>query len=460
MRFATVAVLSFLAVPAWAQAPARHPAAQSPAPKPLSAKPSPAKPPAKPDPLAQSYAALPEAERLGIQTDLIWTGDYNGIASAEFGPRAVAAVKAFQKRNGTKETGVLNPKERQQLASGARKRREAVGWRIVDDTATGARIGIPAKLAPAHSTVIGGSRWTSARGEVQIDTFRIAAPGTTLASVHEAQRKVADRKLTYNLARPEFFVVSGLQGLKKLYVRGHVKDGQVRGFSIQYDPSMEATLDAVVIAMSSGFQAFPAGAVAVAPPPRRKVEYGSGVFVSGEGHALTTRDLIVGCQTFSLAGYGPADRIAEDTETGLALLRIYGVRDLKPAALADEDVPSELTLIGVADPERQGGGGGVMLTAARITPGAAGQRPALEPAPTAGFTGAGAFDRSGRLAGLADLRLQVVAGPPVSTAARATLVPAAAIRTFLAAQKVSASQGAAGLDTAKAAVARVICVRQ
>ncbi len=50
--------------------------------------------------ILDSYNAIPLAERVAIQSDLIWTGDYNGVVSGEFGDRSIAAVKAFQKRNG------------------------------------------------------------------------------------------------------------------------------------------------------------------------------------------------------------------------------------------------------------------------------------------------------------------------------------------------------------------------
>src|SRR5258707_778341 len=62
--------------------------------------------------ILDSYAAIPLSDRVAIQSDLIWTGDYNGVLSGEFGERSVAAVKAFQKRKGGKETGVLNLQER------------------------------------------------------------------------------------------------------------------------------------------------------------------------------------------------------------------------------------------------------------------------------------------------------------------------------------------------------------
>ena len=85
--------------------------------------------------ILDSYAAIPLNDRVAIQSDLIWTGDYNGVLSGEFGERSVAAVKAFQKRKGGKETGVLNQPERAALSAAAKPKQETVGWRIVDDPA-------------------------------------------------------------------------------------------------------------------------------------------------------------------------------------------------------------------------------------------------------------------------------------------------------------------------------------
>ena len=118
------------------------------------------------DAIAASYTAIPLTERIAIQNDLVWTGDYNGLINGEFGERAIAAVKAFQKRNGGKETGVLNQPERAALAAAAKPKQEAVGWRMVRISSTGARIGIPAKLMPNTQVSGGISKWTSSRGEV------------------------------------------------------------------------------------------------------------------------------------------------------------------------------------------------------------------------------------------------------------------------------------------------------
>ena len=432
---------------------------------------------AKPDKAATSptkgaSSGMTEAERNALQSDLIWTGDYNGVVGAEFGDRAVAAIKAYQKRNGGKDTGVLTADERTKLAQAAKARQEQVGWRVVEDTGTGARLGIPTKLAPQSGQGKAGSRWQSGHGEVQIETFRVNAPGTTLASVFEQQKKEpAERKVEYNVLRGDFFVISGLQGLKKFYVRAQLKEnpegpakgGDVRGLTIRYDQAMEGTMDRVAVAMSSAFAAFPAP-LSGAPAPRRKVEYGTGFIVSSAGDIVTDADLLTGCEFIVAPPFGYAERIAEDG--GLALLRVNGARDLAPVALGgaggSAGAAGEVTLIGIADPQSQNGGSAVSAARGRIV--AAGGGSAIEPAPAAGFAGSAMIDRDGNLAGIVGLHPTSTGGggaqAGATTGVQAALVPTVAIAKFLNAQNIPAGTGRAGIEGAKAAAVRLICVRK
>jgi peptidoglycan hydrolase-like protein with peptidoglycan-binding domain len=458
MRFAlTLLVAMTMATSAAAQQPP-VPAAKPAAAKPTAVKRVAAKPAAG-NPLAKSYAALPEAERMAIQNELIWTGDFNGTAASEFGERAVTAVKAFQKRQGGKETGVLNLPERALLAGAAKRRQDAVGWRMLVDPVTGSRLAIAGKLTPQTAPIPGGTRWTSARGEVQVETFRVTAAGTTLQAVHEAQRKLENRKLSYNLLRPDFFVLSGLQGLKKFYTRAQLRGDEVRGFTVLYDQAVEGTVDPVAIAMSSAFNAFPTGPLA-APVPRRKVEYATGVAIDALGYVVTTHEATDACQTITLAGLGPADRIATDKPAGLALLRAYGARDLRPLDLGDTPAITEAaTLVGIADPQLQPNGAEAKVVPARVIAGSNGRR-LVEPPPSAGFSGAALVGRDGKLAGIVDLRPQQIASaggavPPT----QALLISADVIRAL--AQSAGAPLAATHYATdPKDSVRRVICVRK
>src|ERR1700691_815012 len=57
--------------------------------------------------LPAALAAIPEAERRAIQADLVWLGNFEGMSAEEFDGHTLDAIKAFQKRNNGKETGVL-----------------------------------------------------------------------------------------------------------------------------------------------------------------------------------------------------------------------------------------------------------------------------------------------------------------------------------------------------------------
>jgi peptidoglycan hydrolase-like protein with peptidoglycan-binding domain len=413
-----------------------------------------------PAPPRDTFSAISLADRIIIQSNLAWVGEYNGLINGEFDDKTIAAIKAYQRNRKFKETDVLNTQERALLAASAKAKQAQVGWSMVDDAVTGARLGLPTKQVPNKSPGKSGTRWSSPQGQVQVETFKIGKPGTTLASVYEQQKKEhSTRKLEVNFLRPDFFILSGMQRLKKFHVRAEFKDGEVRGMTLLYDQATETIMDPVAVVMSSAFTPFPGvtGAVAqIGPPPKRKVEYGTGIIVSAAGHILTDRQVTDGCNVIVVSGYGDAERQAEDQASELALIRVYGVPDLVPAAFTgDAGKSPDLTLVGLADPQAQGGGSTVSTVAAKL------KGDTLEPSPQLGFSGAGALDREGRFAGMVELKTAVVAAVDTANAQpQATMVPAPAIREFLDGQKVAPAPGRSGLEAAMASVVRVICVRK
>jgi len=236
------------------------------------------------------------------------------------------------------------------------------------------------------------------------------------------------------------------------------KGDEVRILTILYDQATENTVEPVVIAMSSAFNPFPTGALIAGPPPRKSVEYGTGIVVSDDGAIIADRQITDGCLAIAIPGYGHADRIAEDKDHDLALLRIYGARGLKPLGLNNGPAKSAVELTGIADPQSQGGGAAASSVRASIAPVGSGGDLALSPAPAVGFSGAAALDSDGKFAGIALLKPVIVAGPAnAAPAAQAALVNADIVREFLKANAVTAEGGS---TDAKAAVVRVICVRK
>jgi hypothetical protein len=268
------------------------------------------------------------------------------------------------------------------------------------------------------------------------------------------------RRVEYSAIRSDNFIISGMRGLRKFSVRAYSRDGEVRGFTMRFDQAMEGIVAPVMVAMASAFAPFP-DRIAPIAALTRKVDYGTGIIVSAVGHIVTDRKLTEGCQVIVIPGIGNAEPVARDGDHGLALLRVYGRSNLKPASFASSAPEnSDLTLVGVPDPHLQNGNAKpAELKARLIGPTAIELK---DPDPVAGFSGAAALDAQGRIAGMMETRSSVMLASTDATVPPVRLIPADTIRGFLAAHHVAPAQGAGdgSASNARAAVVRVICVRQ
>jgi Trypsin-like peptidase domain len=406
--------------------------------------------PAKPAGDVAAFAGISAGDRLKIEQELYWSGDYPGAASGE--DPIEAAIRSFQKRNKAKTTGTLTDEQRAELVAAADRHTREYGWRVVVDPTTGIRIGLPTKLMPNTHDAARGTRWSSPHGEVQVETFRIK--NAKLSAVFDDEKKQRPRTIEHSTLSDDGFFISGMQGLKYFSVRAKQRDGEVRGFTLLYDQMMEGIVAPAVVAMASAFSPFPER-----PSPfaalTKKVEYGTGLIVGTDGHILTAGKVVQNCGVIVADGLGNAERVAIDGEEGLALLRVYGAGKLPALALSREAPrPGDVTLIGIPDPKEQDGAKTLTEIKAKLVGGNAIEL--RQPVPVAGFSGAAALDAQGRFVGVMETRNFVLAStdpglPPVR------LVTAAAIRGFLAQHHVAAD-GQQG--NARAAAIRVICVRK
>jgi hypothetical protein len=339
------------------------------------------------------------------------------------------------------------------------ERAEAVpdgfGWRVVGDPATGMRIGLPTKLVPHAYDAPQGTRWSSAHGEIQVETFRIKQPGLTLSELFEREKHEPEsRKVMHSALDDDGFVISGMQGLKYFSVRARMRGGEIRGFTLLFDQAMQGIVAPVLGAMAKAFAPFPErnAPFAILAKP---VEYGTGLVVSRRGDIVTARKVAAGCHVIVVPGLGHAERIAVDRAEGLALLRVYGQDELAALPLTMPPARAgDVTLIGFPDPKDQNGVRKPIEIGARLSGRALDLR---RPVPVAGLSGAVALDQDGHVVGMMETRNAMLAsnGP---APAPVRLIPTATIRAFLAAQDVLmlAASGA----TARNAVVQVICVRK
>ncbi len=450
MRSGLLAVIGALLLgilPAVAQEPAQS--EQKPKPKPAVQKKTAT---AKVE-TTGALADIPAEERVPIQAALLWSGDYVGSVKGE--DAMTVAIKNFRVRTRSAVSGPLTTDERATLLSSAKNTEEEFGWNVVTDPATGIRIGLPTKLVPYAKEGPRGTNWSSKRGEVQVETFRVRSPDLTFAQLFEREKKEpAGRKVEYSLMRPDSFIVSGMQGLKKFSVRAQLRNGEVRGFTMMYDQAMEGIVSPVMVAMASAFNPFQDQAAPYATLSR-SVEYGTGLVVTPQGHIVTDRKLADGCQVIVASGIGNAERVGEDKERSLALLRVYGAPRLNAVALnAGAPQSGDISLIGVPDPREQPTKNLSELKARLADTGGIEVRDSM---PVLGFYGAAALDKQGQFIGMMNIRNPVLASAQGAVTPPVRLINAQAIREFLAANNVTpAAQASAD---PKPSVVRIICVR-
>jgi len=439
MRLAILSGAAALAVPALAQQPPAAP--QQPVPQ--------ARPAPDPRMLAaqQAFEALPEAERRAIQQDLGFAAAFNGAALGGFGPLTFQAIQAFEREKKLTVDGTLTPDERKLLAGAAAAARQTLRFAVIDDERSRARIGVPQSVfVKREANAIGGSRWQTADGKATLDTVAAAPGGETLAQLFDkATAPAANRKVTYKLSRPDFFVVTAETAGGKSYRRmTQGPDGAIRGFAVGYDKALAGAMDRLVIAVANSFEAFPglapAPAVAAArpvqpqapAPPRERLA--SGLLLDG-GFVLTADAAARDCRTLAVGPRRAAARVvAADVSVGLALLKADGLPRGTAMALAGP-VAAAQTLTAVAQ-----AWSGTQSSAVFSEAIAAGADRIGAPLQSGG-AGAALFDAEGRLAGL-------VVDDPGARRQVAGVVPAARYR-FAGSEAIGAFLRRNGADAAR-----------
>jgi len=163
-------------------------------------------PASRPEPAPDAVAAISFGDRQKIQSALSWSGDYTGSLGGD-DPFATA-IKNYQKRAKARITGVLTPAERANLLAAAKTHEDEYGWTVVVDPATGVRVGLPLKMVPQARAIANGTRWSSAHGDVQVETFRINDPGLKLSALFDQQKKEpATRKIESSALRDDGFKI-------------------------------------------------------------------------------------------------------------------------------------------------------------------------------------------------------------------------------------------------------------
>jgi hypothetical protein len=390
-------------------------------------------------PQARAFLALPQADRKAAQEALGWLGFYNGVDDGAFGKRTIEALSAYQKSVGSQADGIITANALAALEDGAAKAKAAVGFRLVDDPATGVHIGAPTRLLEKRDNGTGTTGLTSKDGSVALSLKETKGD---LAGLYKTLAVDAgSRKVTYKYLKPDaFFVTAGEDGDNKFYRRYAVSGDKLRGFAFVYPKKREKALDPVALAIANSFDPFPATAPAPSPSPAptpQAPKLAATALVVAPGVAVTALDpaqckapMVAGKPARFLDGQGPLARLSGEFGAGAAA---------PPLGRSDGELVALVLRGGAPKPT-------LAVSLARGAPGGAGKVIGAF-APSA--SGAPLFDRRGGLVGF------VAASPASPFRAGVALDAPHAIIPASALGAAGSAGGAGGASLTAAEIARL-----
>lgn len=340
--------------------------APEPAPAPQSAPVAPPAPPA--ETLAEARraeAALSREERQDIQRALQWFGVYAAAVDGAFGPGTRAAISAWQTARGAEPTGVLFTDQRAALLDGWRAEVAAIGLDTRRDEEAGIEVALPLGLVAFDRYTPPFAQFSERNGS-GMQVWLISQPGDqdALYGLYDLIQSLSvmpadgprDR-------RPRGFEITGRNAETETYATAELTQGRILGYLVTARTADSARTTRILQAMKASFRPFGERAldpglvpldeatkagllagVAVKRPDRA----GSGFFADAQGQVLTALANVAGCARITLDSGVEATVIAQDTASGVALLRPRALLAPKGHALLAANLPAPGAGVAVA----------------------------------------------------------------------------------------------------------------
>ncbi|MDP4594359.1 MAG: hypothetical protein NWT00_07325, partial [Beijerinckiaceae bacterium] len=295
--------------------------------------------------LAQkAFEDLPETRRKEIQDSLVWTGDYKGGVDGEFGRMTLRAIQAYESRGKGDRDGILSLRDIAALTREAIRRKDAVQFRQVLEPNAGVRIGLPMKLLVKRKSP-GGAIFQSRDKTLLVRTFTVPESRQTLPELYGVLRAPASGvRTSYSVLRSDFLVVTTQSKSRFTYIRaarvanGPGGDAILRGYTFSVAQSVlrqrREQVDILTIAISNSFDPDPGKSPAgekVAKTPTDTGKPVPAVSPVPAEHMIATALAIAPDMYLTVLGAGqcravrigkaPAQSVASDRATGLALFR-------------------------------------------------------------------------------------------------------------------------------------------
>jgi len=203
-------------------------------------------------------SALNFWEKRLVQEGLIVLGLYNGLADGNFGKGTRSAIAKYQTQKGRPATGELTAADAVMLGASAVTIKEKIGWQALTSK-SGISMSYPAAVLTERTALDAETEALKARDRTYILSVwrKINVDAGALDYAFRTYSERAGAQITYQLRRPNYFIVSGNEKGFVFYARAELRGNEVRGYSLIWQDGSDAQLyQNVSVLMSSSFYPF------------------------------------------------------------------------------------------------------------------------------------------------------------------------------------------------------------
>ena len=309
------------------------------------------------------------AEKKRLQTQLDWTGYYDGAIDGVFGPATREAIRAFQKREGFQQTGYLTWDQLALLNARYAALAGDLQIETLRDEEAGIEILYPAGLLARAETDPPFVHYRP-KGEGQLRLILISQPGgrAELSALYEIMESFDYvPRGGYTRRKRDWFVLSGADENVVSYSYVRLSGGALKGFTLIWPPAENALMQRLATRMYESFRPLdgrvldprpeaetPAVDLSVEIETEAPARSATGFFVNAEGALVTHLDNVAGCSQITIVGGAELTVLARDPETGVALLLPPAGFRPKSFALFSDQTPelgAEITIAGFSFPD-------------------------------------------------------------------------------------------------------------
>lgn len=291
---------------------------------------------------------LDREQKKDLQVALKWAGFYDGPIDAAFGRGTRGAMAGWQRENGYEETGVLTTRQRAELFRQYNAVLDGMDIQTVRETRAGISIDLPLG-AVAFDRYDSPFVHFEETGKVEgAKVLLISQPGDRdrLYGLYEIMQTLEIVPLDGPRERlRNGFTLTGANDRIVSHTEASLSDGAIKGFTLVWPAGDEERRSRILARMKESFSAI--GGVldpAVVADDTQRVDLvaglqirqpkttASGFFVDPRGRVVTTRDAVMSCTRLTLNDRYEAEIVAEDANSGIAVLR--PTQTLAPSSVA------------------------------------------------------------------------------------------------------------------------------